>query len=109
MYVNLVDILTQLVLSVRQRVEEKLAQRKKNMGGAKQAGGQATEPKGTQVKSLSASASGPSDKDAQKSASASGPSDKDAQKSASASGPSDKDTQQKSASASGPTDKDTQK
>ena len=41
----------------------------------------------------SASAFGPSDKDAQRSASASGPSDKDAQKSASASRPSDKDPQ----------------
>ena len=36
--------------------------------------------KGTQVKSLSASASGPTDEDPQKSASASGPSDKDTQK-----------------------------
>ena len=40
--------------------------KKKNKGGAKQAGVQATKPKGTQVKSLSASASGPSDKDPQK-------------------------------------------
>ena len=49
-----------------------------NRGGAKQTGGQATKPEGThRVKSLSASASGPSDKDTQKSASASGPSDKD--------------------------------
>ena len=72
-----------------------------NKGGAKQAGGLIIKPKGTQVKSLAASASWPSDKDTQKLASASGPSDKDTQKSASASGPSDKDAQ-KSASVSGP-------
>ena len=53
-----------------------------NKDGAKQAGGQAIKPKGTQVKSLSTSASGLSDKDPQKSASAYGP------------GPSDKDAQQ---------------
>ena len=43
-----------------------LSWKKKNKGGAKQAVGQATKPKGTQVKSLSASASRPSDKDPQK-------------------------------------------
>ena len=40
---------------------------KNNKGDAKQAGGQATKSKGTQVKSLSASASRPSDKDSHKS------------------------------------------
>ena len=58
-----------------------------NKGGAKQAGGSINKPKGTQVKSLSASASGPSDKDTQKSASASGPSDKDKKKAQQASEP----------------------
>ena len=53
-----------------------LSSKKKNKDGAKQAGGQATKPKGTQVKFLSASASRPSDKDTQKSASVSRPSDK---------------------------------
>ena len=44
-------------------VQTRSRRKKKKKGGAKQAGGQATKPKGTQVKSLSASASEPSDKD----------------------------------------------
>ena len=77
---------------------------KKNKGGAKQAGGQATKPKGTQVKSLSASASRPSDKDTQKK-------NKGGAKHAGGRATKPKGTQVKSlsASASGPSDKDTQK